>query len=100
MAPAESASRRLGVTSTFGSVRDGVVRIAGAPPRTERSTVMRRASGTVAGIVIGLMMAAMTVVAVVLTGGLSLRNPFRTETTYHDQSALLVKLRNVSRYEA
>jgi hypothetical protein len=61
---------------------------------------MRRASGTVAGIVIGLMMAAMTVVAVVLTGGLSLRNPFRTETTYHDQSALLVKLRNVSRYEA
>src|SRR5436309_15678118 len=61
---------------------------------------MRRATGTASGIVIGMVMAGIAVVAVVVTGGLSLRSPFRSQTRYRDQSALLVKLRNVSRYEA
>jgi hypothetical protein len=61
---------------------------------------MRRTSGLAAGIVIGLTMAGLAVVAVVVTGGLRLKGPFSTDTKHRDQSALLVELRDVSRYEA
>ena len=60
---------------------------------------MRRASGTLAGIVIGSVMVGLVVVAVA-SGAISFRGPFRTEEKYRDQSALLTKVRDVSRFEA
>lgn len=46
-------------------------------------------------------MAVIAILALgLLPGVLGLKNPFRSETKTHDQSALLVDLRDVSRYEA
>lgn len=61
---------------------------------------MSRARGTATGVVIGMAMAGVAVVAVAVTGGLHFDGPFRSDTKYRDQSALLTKLRDVHRFEA